>query len=76
MLELRLYEGWMAGSPTERCAWNWTEWASPSAVTGPSRCAVTRMTPHQEWFDMLGRPVLLSCRGCGSCAGTTARWSG
>lgn len=56
-LELRLYEGWMAGSPTERCAWTWTEWASPSAVTGPQGVrSPDDETP--EWFDLLGRPVL------------------
>lgn len=55
-LELRLYEGWMAGSPIERCAWNWTEWNTPSNVSHP--VASPTFAPRKpEWFDVLGRPT-------------------
>lgn len=53
--ELRLYEGWMAGTPVERCAWNWSnvdvstiEEASPFMHESPS---------SGEWFDLMGRPT-------------------
>lgn len=54
-LELRLYEGWMAGLPTERCAWTWTEFATPADVERIPEDREERGTP--EWLDLLGRPT-------------------
>ena len=54
-LELRLYEGWMAGSSIERCRWDWTSFESPSQVTLPN--LPNRFIPS-ETYDLLGRPTL------------------
>lgn len=54
-LELRLYEGWMAGLPTERCAWTWTEFATPSGME--SAPDIAEGDSPVEWFDVLGRPA-------------------
>lgn len=56
VLELRLYEGWMAGSPTERCVWTWTEWNSPARVGAPSAPS-SAFNGDPLWFDVLGRPT-------------------
>ena len=54
-VELRLYEGWMAGQAIERCTWLWTSLAGPTNGIG----TVHGPTSSQEWqtFDLLGRPA-------------------
>ena len=56
VLELRLYEGWMAGSPTERCSWTWTEWNIPASVVASSTPSGA-LVGDPLWFDVLGRPT-------------------
>jgi hypothetical protein len=56
ILELRLYEGWMAGSPTERCAWTWTEWSGLTGVIDPPPPSGA-FKEDPMWFDILGRPT-------------------
>lgn len=53
-LELRLYEGWMAGGSIERCRWDWTSFDSPSSVILP---ALHSPFVPSETFDLLGRPA-------------------
>lgn len=52
-VELRLYEGWMAGGVTPRCTWTWTEFTVATDIPGP-----TGMPEVLEWssHDLLGRP--------------------
>ncbi len=53
-LELRLYEGWMAGNPTERCQWIWTSFGTSTGIwDAPADPAA----PIWMNFDVLGRPV-------------------
>lgn len=55
-LELRLYEGWMAGPPTQRCAWTWTS-LDVTLSSGPALEQDPTRTPPEMWFDLLGRPA-------------------
>ena len=57
-VELRLYEGWMAGQAIERCTWLWSSFGSPTSSVGSIPWA-----PHSmAWrtYDLLGRPVTAS----------------
>ena len=58
-MELRLYEGWMAGGEDERCSWIWTSFGTTSAIAPlpPFSGAVAN-----GWssYDLLGRPTLPS----------------
>lgn len=52
-LELRLYEGWMAGSSTERCSWSWESFGTVTDVDSPSE---REMPAVWSTHDLLGRP--------------------
>ena len=57
-VELRLYEGWMAGQAIERCSWLWSSFGGPMSSLGSPP-----VEPHSiEWrtCDLLGRPVKAS----------------
>lgn len=53
-VELRLYEGWMAGQAIERCSWPWNSLGGPTSSVG-----TLNGDPHGEWrtYDLLGRPA-------------------
>ena len=52
-VELRLYEGWMAGEVTQRCHWTWTAFETVVGIA-----PLTPSAEPVEWasFDLLGRP--------------------
>ena len=56
-VELRLYEGWMAGNSMERCNWLWSGFGdqtnSTDALTEPEEASL------HPWktYDLLGRPA-------------------
>ena len=56
-LELRLYEGWMAGQVTERCQWLWTSFGETNDIP-----AVRPEMPSDggQIYDLLGRPAIPS----------------
>lgn len=53
-MELRLYEGWMAGGEDERCSWIWTSFGTPSGIV-----PALQESGSLEWsnYDLLGRPA-------------------
>jgi hypothetical protein len=53
-MELRLYEGWMAGGEDERCSWIWTSFGTPSGIA-----PALQDSGSDEWssYDLLGRPT-------------------
>lgn len=53
-MELRLYEGWMAGGDDERCSWVWTSFGTPSGVAPAPQDS--NLEPWSN-FDLLGRPT-------------------
>ena len=55
-LELRLYEGWMAGSVIERCAWTWTDITVPMGL-GNGATPGFDDDEGPTWYDALGRPT-------------------
>jgi hypothetical protein len=54
-VELRLYEGWMAGGEDERCSWIWTSFGAPSGIEH-----ALQESGSEEWsnYDLLGRPMI------------------
>lgn len=53
-LELRLYEGWMAGQVTERCQWLWTSFGETNNI--PEEHHEADSAPG-KMYDLMGRPT-------------------
>ncbi|MBL6644968.1 MAG: BPTI/Kunitz domain-containing protein [Flavobacteriales bacterium] len=51
-LELRLYEGWMAGQVTERCQWLWTSFGETNDIPEMHPDAASA---RGKMYDLLGR---------------------